>query len=67
MCRILDAKFEKVDVNMVMAEQFQHLNPAERYRLLNLLRKFEDMFDGELGTWTTTLLDLELKDDVKPV
>ena len=37
-----------------MAEQCQHINAAERYRLLTLLRKSEDMFRGMLGKYNTT-------------
>ena len=49
MRNILDAKYEKEDLNRVMIEQCQHLNTRERKRLLNILRKFEDLFDGTLG------------------
>ena len=52
---------------MFMAKQYQHLNTEERCRLLNLLNKFKDMFDGTLGTWNTTPVNLELKDKAKPV
>ena len=48
---------------MIMSEQCQHLNSKESYRLLTLLSKFEDMFDGTLGWWNNTPVDLELKDD----
>ena len=67
MRRILDDKYEKADLNNVMTEQFQHLNTKERKRLLNLLRKYEELFDGTLGTWNTTPVDLELRDDANPV
>ena len=67
MCRILDAKYKSYDLNKVMDEQFQHLNATERYRLLNILNKSKDLFDSTLGTWNTTMVDLELKDDAKPV
>ena len=50
-----------------MTKQCQHLNSTERSRLLNILNKFEDMFDGTLGTRNTTPVDLELKEDAKPV
>ena len=49
MRNILDAKYKKEDLNRVMIEQCQHLNTGKRKRLLNLLRKFEDLFDGTLG------------------
>ena len=46
MRRIIDAKYEKADPNKVTTEQCQHINATQRYRLLNLLNKFKDMFDG---------------------
>ena len=61
MCRILDAKYEKSDLNKVMDEQCKHLTATEHNRLLHLLKKFEDLFDGTLGTWNTNPMDLELK------
>ena len=65
--RILDAKYEKADLNKVMDKQCQHLTTTERYRLLHLLKKFEDLFDGTLSTCNNTPVDLELKDNAKPV
>ena len=65
--RILDYTYEKADLDKFMTEQCQHLKAKEHKRVLILLRKFEDMFDVTLGTWNTTPLDLELKDDAKPV
>ena len=50
-----------------MTEQCQHLNTEECKRLLIILRKSEELFGGTLCTWNTTLVDLELKADVKPV
>ena len=50
-----------------MDESFQGLNSEERYRLLTLLWRLEYLFDGTLGMWSTTLVDLELKDNKKPV
>ena len=58
MQRILDYKYEKADLNTVMEKKIQHLNTAERNRLLTLLREFKDMFDSTLGTWNTTPVDL---------
>ena len=51
MCRILDGKYENADLNEVMTKQFQiHLTATERHELLQLLKKFEDLFDGTLDT-----------------
>ena len=67
MRRILDAKYEKAELNKVTTKQCQHLNTKERKILLRILRKFKDMFDVKLGKWNTSLVDLELKDDENPV
>ena len=67
MHRILYAKYKKVDLNKVMTKKCQHLTATESHRLLHHLNNFEDMFDGTLGTWNTTPVNLELKDKAKPV
>ena len=36
-----------------METQRQNLTMTQRNELLKLLQKFEDMFDGTLGTWKT--------------
>ena len=50
-----------------MTEQYQHLTATERHRLIQLLKTFKNLFDGTLGTWKTTPIESELKDDTKPV
>ena len=50
-----------------MEYQCQHLSPNEQERLLNVLRNFEGLFGGTLGTWKTPPVDLDLKDDAIPV
>ena len=55
MRRILDAKYENSDLNEVMNKQYQtYLTTTERNRLLHILIKFEDLFDGTLDTWNNT-------------
>ena len=58
MRRIIYAKYEKFNLNKVMTEKCQHLNATELYRLINISKKFEYLFDGTLGTWKTTPEDL---------
>ena len=65
MCRIVDKKYKKSDLNKFMTKQYHHLSTKEQKRLLLLKRKFEYMFDVTLGTWNTNPLDLELIDDAK--
>ena len=40
---------------------------TQRHSLLKLLQKIEYLLDGILGTWKTYLVDLELKEDTKPI
>ena len=54
MRRFLNAKYKKANLNKVMTEQLQHLNTEKLKRLVVILRKSEDMFDGMLVTWYTT-------------
>ena len=50
-----------------MSKQYQHLPTKEQEILLKILRKFEFFFNGTFGTWKTTPVYLELKDDLKSV
>ena len=63
---ILDEKYENSDLHKVMESRCQHLMITQR-KLLKLLHKFEELFNGTLDTWKTDPVDFELKDDLKPV
>ena len=65
MRRILDAKYEKADLDKV-ANECTHLTEDERTKLKMLLKKHEYLFEGKLGEWNTPPVDFELKDDVTP-
>ena len=67
MRRILDATHENTDLSKVMTEQCQHQNIKKRDQLISLLGKYEDIFIGTLGTWNITPVDLELREDAKPL
>jgi hypothetical protein len=43
-----------------------HLTTSEQQKLLALLKKHEDLFDGTLGTFTGAPCDIKLKDNVEP-
>ena len=51
--KILDAKYEKADLNAVEADNCKHLSDPDQEMLLKLLTTFEDLFDGTLGDWDT--------------
>ena len=50
-----------------MENQCQHLAMTQRDELLKLLQISKEFFHGTVGTWKTDPLDLELKEDTKPI
>jgi hypothetical protein len=48
---ILDAKYEKADDQSVVDNNCPHLSLQDQNKLLELLRKYKDLFDGTLGDW----------------
>jgi len=62
---ILDAKYEAADLEQVCSNQ-KHQTKEQQQQLLDLLNKFEGLFDGTLGKWTQEPVDLELKPGVTP-
>ena len=63
--RILDAKYEKADLEKIVDES-THLPNTEREKLLAVLQKYEVLFDGTLGQWTGTEYKIDLRDDATP-
>ena len=55
----LDAKYEPVDLNEVVQSQDQ-LDNDEKDKLHHLLTKHDSLFDGSLGKWTGTQVNLKL-------
>jgi Reverse transcriptase (RNA-dependent DNA polymerase). len=43
------------------------LNKQQQLSLLHLLQKYEALFDGTLGKWNTDPVNIELREDAKPV
>ena len=65
MKRILNAKYSKADIKSI-AESSTHLDPQERNELYTILKKYEYLFDGNLGTWHGKPYDIKLKPDAEP-
>ena len=65
MKRILDAKHSKADIKTI-AESSTHLDPQERNEIYTLLKKYECLFGGNLGTWHGKPYDIKLKPDAEP-
>ena len=65
MKKILDANYEKADLNKIV-DNLKYLDKNKQTKLLNLLKKYEPMFDGALGKYTGSTYKIELKDNIKP-
>ena len=63
--RILDANYDTPVLEDEVANM-THLNPIQRNLLLALLKKNEDLFDGQLGNWVSNLVEIPLKEGAKP-
>ena len=49
--KILDASYKKANLTDIV-EALTHLNKTKQDKLFNFLKKYVDMFDGTLGTYT---------------
>jgi hypothetical protein len=58
--RILDAKYSKADLQSVVRDNCKHLSADQQKKLLQLLKKYESLFDGTLGDWKTKPVSLHL-------
>ncbi len=63
---ILDAKYEKADIQSVVSTNCTHQSLLDQNKLLELLTELEERFDGTLGDWNTKPVSFELKEGTKP-
>jgi hypothetical protein len=50
---ILDAKYQKADLQSNVRDNCKHLSADQQKKLLQLLQKYELLFEGTLGDWKT--------------
>jgi hypothetical protein len=63
---ILDAKYKKADLQAIVRDDCMHLSADHQKKLLQLLKKFESLFDGTLGDWKTKPISFQLREGVSP-
>ena len=63
--RMTEAKYSPADLS-VEVQKSGHLTKTEQHQLLQLLQKYEKLFDGTLGEWKTSPVHLELKEGATP-
>jgi hypothetical protein len=59
---IIESKYTPADLPKIV-EECSILTKDEQKKLLALLERFEPLFDGTLGTWETSPVELELKEE----
>jgi hypothetical protein len=64
--QILDAKYQKADLQSIVRDACKHLSTDQQKKLLQLLKKYELLFDGTLGDWKTKLVSFQLQEGVSP-
>ena len=63
--KILDSIYVKSDLKQVATNTTQ-MNNEDITQILNILKYWEDLFDGAIGYWYTEPVDLELNPYSKP-
>ena len=63
--KILDANYQKANLPKIVKDLI-YLNAIKQNKLLKLLRKYEQMFDGTLGNYTGSKYKIELKENIAP-
>eukprot|EP00957_Ditylum_brightwellii_P006579 498774-Ditylum_brightwellii.AAC.1 len=64
--KILDTKYQKVDLHSGVVEACSALNIREKEKLVDVLKKHEELFDSILGMWRNFQYDIKLQEGVKP-
>jgi hypothetical protein len=63
--RILDANYKAADSSEIV-KCISSIDDVDKNDLLSLLKKYEHLFDGTLGSFETSEVGLTLKEDAKP-
>ena len=58
--KILDAKYDKLDINQVISEQ-KHLDDYQKQGLRELFLKYQKVFDGTLGLYPHKKVHIEVE------
>jgi hypothetical protein len=64
--QILDANYNEADPQSVVTDNCKPLKVDQQKQLLQLLRKYESLFNGTLGNWKTKPVSFQLKEGVFP-
>jgi hypothetical protein len=60
--QLLDAKYNKADLRSIVRDNCKHLKVDQQKKLLQLLMKYESLFNRTLDDWKTKPVSLQLKE-----
>ena len=63
--KIIDAKYEKANSKEITIT-LKNTNSDKQFLIYELLKKYENVFDGTLGNYTGTEYEIELLEGVQP-
>ena len=64
---ILDAKYEAADLDEVVQSAGQNCPMTSSGNFANYSEQYEELFDGSLGKWNGTPVELKLKSDARTI
>ncbi len=64
--QILDEKYKKAYLQSIVRDNCKHLSTDQQKKLLQLLMKYETLFDGTFGDWKTKPVSFQLRERVSP-
>jgi hypothetical protein len=64
--QILDTKYKKADLQSIVRDNCKYLGTDQQKKLLQLLKKYELLFDGTLGDWKSKPVSFQLREGVSP-
>eukprot|EP00957_Ditylum_brightwellii_P004913 374138-Ditylum_brightwellii.AAC.1 len=63
--KILNIKYQKVDLCTDVLDLCKALNTKEKENLLCIMQKQKELFDSTLGTWKNIQYNIELQEGIK--
>ena len=63
--RILDANYKNYGFEQEV-HKLIHLSKIQRVILLSFLKRYEDLFGGNIGEWTVPAVLIPIKEEAKP-
>ncbi len=63
---ILDTKYQNADLPSIVRNNCKFLSTDQQKKLLQLLKKYESLFDSTLGDWKSKPVSFQLKEGVSP-